>query len=100
MTIDSIKEYEPLSSQKNILIDLINKLESINNSETGNNLQIGDTVMYDNKYYTITATGDTLTLENEETKELENVSNIEDVKKEIIDCNPVNLKMKPSFIGI
>ena len=100
MTIDSIKDYEPLNSQKNVLIDLINKLESINNSEIGNNLQIGDTVRYNNKYYTITATGDTLTLENEETKELESVSNIEDVKKEIIDCNPVNLKMKPSFIGI
>jgi sorbitol-specific phosphotransferase system component IIA len=89
-----------MTQVKDALELVISKLEASNVSETENNLQIGDTVMYNNKYYTIKAIGAVTMLENEETKELETVSNLKDIKKEIIDCNPVKLKIKPSFIGI
>lgn len=85
-----IQEYESALAIK--LSDLINALQ--NQESGGSNIEIEDSVQYQGNYYTVTAVnGSEIVIENQDTKEQKTV-NLEDVKKEIVDCNPVKLIIK------
>ena len=85
-----IQEYESALAIK--LNDLINALQ--NQESGGSNIEIEDSIQYQGDYYTVTAVnGSEIVIENQDTKKQKTV-NLEDVKKEIVDCNPVKLIIK------
>lgn len=87
-------EFFKLDASK--LSNLVKRIKNINQTSTGINLEIGDTVLYNNKYYSIMNVDEnSVTLIEEQTKEQKSVTNFEDIKKEIKDiCNPIKLKLK------
>ena len=77
------------------LIQLKNVIENLDNTFNGINVEVGDSVLYKGKYHSVVGVlEDSVILESESDKLQQTVDKLEDIKKEIIDCNPITLKLK------
>ena len=56
-------------------------------------LEVGDTVIYNNEYYTVKDPTQILLESQSDTNEKIQIEDVTELRKEIIDCNPIKLEL-------